>query len=116
MKRTQSAKWENKKTEETCQVEQLLRKAGFQEVDAYRYNSAAIRVRVIDPRFKGKTHEQRVEMLEPFLETLPHKTRQDIISLFLFTPNEVEQSTKKSGNLTVLLLNHEFENPSPSML
>ena len=39
-----AALWEAKRTDETKQVENVLRKAGFKKVDAYRYNSASIRV------------------------------------------------------------------------
>ena len=46
-------RWKEMQTEETRQVEQTLRRA-FSQVDAYRFNSASIRVRVIDSRFKGK--------------------------------------------------------------
>lgn len=53
------ATWEAKRTSETCDVENALRTAGFQRADAYRYNSASIRVRVIDPRFDGLSPEQR---------------------------------------------------------
>jgi len=41
------------RTEETYAVEALLMEAGFEKVDAYRYNSAVIRLRVVDPRFEG---------------------------------------------------------------
>ena len=37
--------WQSKRTDETCQVEEVLREAGFEKVDAYRYNTASIRVR-----------------------------------------------------------------------
>ena len=40
--------WETKRTDETRLVEAELVKARFEQVDAYRYNSASIRVRVID--------------------------------------------------------------------
>ena len=50
--------WERKRTDETRQVEEVLRQAGFQQADAYRYNSASIRVRVIDPRFEGRSHHR----------------------------------------------------------
>lgn len=51
--------WEAKRTDETRQVEDLLRKAGFEKVDAYRYNSASIRLRVIDSRFERLSAERR---------------------------------------------------------
>ena len=45
MTNTSSPPWETKRTDETRLVEDVLRKAGFATVDAYRYNSASIRVR-----------------------------------------------------------------------
>ena len=42
--------WEAKRTPETRQVEDMLRKR-FKQADSYRYNSASIRVRVIDLRY-----------------------------------------------------------------
>jgi hypothetical protein len=105
--------WESKRTDETRQVEEFLRKAGFEKVDAYRYNPASIRVRVIDPRFEGLTHEQRDTMVEPHLGQLPERTQGDIMSLFTFAPSELQQAPK---TLREFLLNTEFEDPSPSML
>ena len=55
--------WEAKRTDETRQVEEILRKAGFDYVNAYRYNSASIRVRVIDSRFEGLSSESTTRWL-----------------------------------------------------
>jgi len=57
--------------------------------DAYRYNSAAIRLRVIDPRFEGLKIAERDALIEPILETLPEETQGDIMSVFTFAPSEV---------------------------
>ncbi len=105
--------WEAKRTDETRHVEEVLKGAGFGQVDAYRYNSASIRVRVIDGRFKGMPREKRDGMVEPYLEQLPEPTQADIMTLFTFAPSEVEQPGKM---LKEYLLNTEFEDPSPSML
>ena len=110
---TSAPPWESKRTDETRQVEDVLRKAGFATVDAYRYNSASIRVRVIDPRFEGLPHEQRDAMVEPHLEQLPERTQADIMNLFTFAPSELQQAPK---TFREFLLNTEFEDPSPSML
>lgn len=104
--------WEKKRTDETRNVENVLG-VQFEKVDAYRYNSASIRVRVIDPRFKGVPHEKRDEMIEPLLAKLPERTQADIITLFLFTPEEILQSQE---TFKQFLMNSEFEDPSPSML
>jgi hypothetical protein len=110
---TSAAHWEAKRTDETRQVEEVLRSAGFEKVDAYRYNSASIRVRVIDSRFEGLPPEKRDAMVEPHLEQLPERTQADIIDLFTFAPSELEQTPK---TFREFLLNTEFDDPSPSML
>jgi hypothetical protein len=110
---TSATRWEAKRTDETRQVESVLQKAGFEQVDAYRYNSASIRVRVIDAKFEGLPSEPRDAMVEPHLEQLPERTQADIMNLFTFAPSELEESSK---TFRQFLLNTEFEEPSPSML
>ena len=105
--------WEAKRTDETRHVEEVLRKAGFEKVDAYRYNSASIRVRVIDRRFEGLPPEKRDTMVEPHLEQLPERTQADIMNLFTFAPSELQETPK---TFREFLLNTEFDDPSPSML
>jgi hypothetical protein len=51
---TTAPTWGAKRTDETQMVERVLREAGFETVDVYRYNSASIRVRVIDQRRKRR--------------------------------------------------------------
>ncbi len=104
--------WEAKRTPETQRVEDLLR-LHFKQADAYRYNSASIRVRVIDPRFQGLSREQRDAMVEPYLDTLPPETQQDIVTLLTFAPAELELTPKTFREYT---LNNEFDDPSPSKL
>src|SRR5260370_26252780 len=94
MTNTTAPAWEAKRTDETRQVEEVLNPAGFAQVDAYRYNSASIRVRVIDRRFEGMPREQRDAMVEPHLKQLPERTQADIVTLFTFTPSEVKQTPK----------------------
>jgi hypothetical protein len=113
MTNTSAPPWDTKRTDETRQVEDVLRKAGFATVDAYRYNSASIRLRVIDSRFEGLPHDQRDAMVEPHLEQLPERTQADIMNLFTFAPSELQQTPK---TFREFLLNTEFEDPSPSML
>jgi hypothetical protein len=113
MTQTLAPAWEAKRTDETRLVEEVLRMAGFERVDAYRYNSASIRVRVIDSRFEGLPIEQRDAMIEPHLNTLPERTLGDIISLFTFAPSELQQAPKTFRQFAQ---NTEFEAPSPSML
>lgn len=111
MTNASTANWADKRTDETRHVEGVLRNAGFQQSDAYRYNSASIRVRVIDPKFEGLPTEMRDAMVEPYLDQLPEHTQVDIINLFTFAPSEL-----KPGSTKAFLLNLEFEDPSPSML
>jgi hypothetical protein len=105
--------WEAKRTKETRKVEDVLRRAGFEKVDAYRYNSASIRLRVIDGRFEGLSLAKRDAMVEPFIAQLPERTQGDIVTLFTFAPKELRP---KSGATRELLLNLEFENESRSTL
>jgi len=104
--------WEDKRTDETRMVEDLLKKH-FDQADCYRYNSASIRVRVIDARFEGLQREKRDAMVEKHLKDLPEATQRDIVTLFTFAPSELEQSPK---TFREYMLNTEFDDPSPSML
>jgi stress-induced morphogen len=102
-------RWEAMKTDETRHVEEVLRRQ-FPQTDAYRYNSASIRVRVIDPRFEGKSAEERDALVEPLLATLDEATQADIMNLLTLTPDEAK------GSFRYFLANEEFEDPSPSRL
>lgn len=102
-------RWEAMRTDETRQVEDHIRKE-FPRTDAYRYNSASIRVRVIDPRFEGLAAEERDSMVEPLLKQLPEEIQADIMNLITLSPSEASGSSKMS------LVNLEFEDPSPSRL
>jgi len=104
-----STEWEAKRTPETRMVEDFLRPS-FPTVDAYRYNSASIRVRVIDDRFKGKSVEKRDAMVEPLLDQLPRETQADIMNLLTLYPGETNDF------LRALVNNIEFEHPIASEL
>jgi hypothetical protein len=104
--------WGSCRTAETQMIEDLLRQR-FNQVDAYRYNSASIRIRVIDPTFEGLTREARDTLVEPYLAQLPLETQRDIVTLFTFAPSDLIQSPKTFREWT---LNAEFDDPSPSML
>ncbi len=96
---------EKKKTAETEQIETLLRET-FPRAEVYRYNSASIRVRIVDKRFKGKSAPERDAMVSPRLARLPEDIEADITMVLLVAPDETEQS----------VVNLEFEHPSPSAL
>jgi stress-induced morphogen len=102
-------RWEKMRTDETRMVENVLR-TEFPNTDAYRYNSASIRVRIVDPKFEGKSTEKRDAMVERLLDQLPDEIQADIMNLLTLYPNETTKSSK------AYLLNMEFEDPSPSAL
>ena len=106
-------KWDSKRTEESRMVEKKLLEAGFQRVDAYRYNSASLRVRIVDMRFEGVDREARDAMVEAYIDSLPSNTQADIVNLVLVTPSELNAP---SDTFRGFMLNTEFDNPSPSML
>lgn len=97
--------WIERETPETRKIVRLLIKH-FADVTAYRYNSASIRIRVIDSKFEGLTRSEREELVMPLLEKLPEETQADITILLLLAPNEAKES----------MMNVEFEYPSPTSL
>lgn len=86
----------------TCEISEQIRSAlrrKFAQVDAYRYNSVSVRVRVVDSRFDAKNRVQREKMLLPVLKALPQAVQDEIVFLALLTPDELDHSA----------LNAEFE-------
>lgn len=104
-----ATRWKRLRDDDSRQVERVLR-AELPATDAYRYNSASIRVRVVDERFKGKSLEKRDALVERLLETLPEQLQADIMNLLTLYPGETEVS------LTARVANEEFEDPTPSRL
>jgi hypothetical protein len=76
------------------------------EVEAYRHNSVSVRIRVIDPDFRGKSRAEREDELWAALEHLPEEVVAEISLLLLLAPEEVKRS----------FANFEFDNPVPSQL
>ena len=109
----QKPRWESMRTDESRMVEEILRNAGFDRVDSYRYNSASLRIRITDNRFENVDWEKRDAIVEPFLEKLPEKTQSDIVNLVLLSPTELESP---SESFREYMVNTEFDDPSPSML
>ncbi len=103
------SEWESKKTPDSNRVEKALR-SHFDRVDAYRFNSASIRVRVIDKRFEGMPVSEREDLVMPVLDKLPKKIREDILMVVLLAPSEQTTPNRQS------LINLEFEEPSRSLL
>lgn len=104
--------WEPMRTAETRSIEAFLGQH-FVTVNAYRFNSAVIRLRVIDPRFEGLSRERRDALVEPYLEQLPPETQRDILTLITFAPADLE---RPPATFKQFMVNAEFEDPSPSML
>jgi hypothetical protein len=107
-----TASWETKRTPETRAIEELLRKS-FDQADSYRYNSASVRIRVIDRRFDGMPREKRDGLVEELIDKLPPETQRDIVTLFTFAPSELSNGPT---TFREFMQNAEFDNPSPSML
>jgi stress-induced morphogen len=99
--------WETMRTEDSRRVEEELRKH-FPQSDAYRYNSASIRVRIIDESFRGKTEIEREKMVDPILQQLPEDLESDITLLLTLTADETQAFNRHYPT------NLEFENPRPS--
>ena len=76
------------------------------EIDVYRYNPAAIRVRIVDPDFADKSIAEREAEVWPIFDELPESLAADITVCLLITPEE------KSASIMSL----EFDHPSPSTL
>jgi hypothetical protein len=115
MRQVTAHPWEAMRTDESRRVEMVLNDAGFPNADAYRYNSASLRVRVIAPGFEGLSVDQRYGMVEPILEKLPDRTQADILQLLIFAPSDLALEETAKG-LRNRALNMEFEEPSPSIL
>lgn len=77
--------WQALQTNDSKQVAECLRKV-YEEVDAYRYNSASIRVRVRDRCFAGHKTYFCVEAIEEALQELPERLQGDVISLTVELP------------------------------
>ena len=93
---TAAPAWHANRTEETRMVEEVLKQGGFDTVDAYRFNSASIRVRVIDRRFEGLPREKRDALVEDYLDKLPPDTQRDIVTLFTFA---IIETRANAGNI-----------------
>jgi len=102
-----------RKKDQSCKLlEQTLREH-YQsshpsaQIDVYRYNSASVRIRIVDPIFKGMRISLRDHEVWPILtRRISKEVRQDITTLLLLAPSELEDS----------IMNYEFDNPRPSDL
>jgi stress-induced morphogen len=62
-------------------------------VDVYRHTPVAVRVRIIDPDFRGKTRSERHKTVWPILYTLDQDKLDELGMLLLITPEEKDTST-----------------------
>ena len=108
MKAATASKTNKRVTRETKLIERVLAEGGFAHAEAYRYNSACIRIRVVDPAFRDKSIVEREDLVYPLVEKLPEDTQADITFLLLITPEEREGRRAH--------LNWEFDDPTPSSL
>lgn len=76
------------------------------EAELYRQNPAAVRIRIVDPSFRGRDRIERDEIVWNYLTKLPSDVRGDITVLLLLAPDELEDS----------FANQDFEDPIPSRL
>lgn len=82
--------WEALRDADSQLTERTLCDAGWERVAAFRYNAASIRVRVVDRRFEGLSRQQRIELVEPTVATLPVAVQSSIVAVWVFTPQEAE--------------------------
>ncbi len=79
--------WRTLRDRDSERVEEELRAAGFAQVDAYRFNKASIRVRVVDPRFAGMPFTGREGLVNPALEGLPRRIFRDLLMVLMVSPD-----------------------------
>ena len=106
MVKTRKPIWMKLKNAETEQIEQLLG-PHFQRVDAYRVNSASIRVRVVDEKFDGLSERARDRSVEKYFKQLRKEISNDIMVLLTMTPAELDDTPVTMNGC----LNYDFENP-----
>lgn len=76
------------------------------EIEAYRQNSVSVRVRILNPEFKGKSRAEREEEVWALLSKLPEETAAEVSLLLLLTAEEAKKS----------LASVEFDDPIPSRI
>ncbi|AMV23830.1 hypothetical protein VT84_05415 [Gemmata sp. SH-PL17] len=71
------------------------------EADIYRYSPVSVRVRVVDPDFRGKSRSERHKIVWPLLYALDADILADLTILLLLAPDELESS----------IANRDFDTP-----
>ena|SRR5437660_1360078 len=95
---SRALKVRNKKIQDetTAQLFAALKKAFPSLPDdpvqvVYRYNPVAIRVRIISPRFSGKSMAEREEMVNEALDSVPAEITEDITMQIMLSPREAKR-------------------------
>ena len=89
-----SATRSNGRSDAYCEkILRLLRKTylpehPYAEFAVYRYNSASVHIRILDPDFAGMDIPEREDMVWKVLDELPDPVVQDISVLLLLPPEE----------------------------
>jgi hypothetical protein len=98
----------NKKDEALDAVDEALARYRDDHPDAqttaYRHNSVAIRIRIIDPRFATMDEFQRHDSVWRYLDPLSEEILNQISMLLLLSPEETKRS----------FANRDFNDPLPS--
>lgn len=76
------------------------------DIDIYRQNSVAVRVRVVNPEFARVSRAEREDEVIALIEKLPEDVIAEVSLLLLLTPEEAKKS----------IANLEFDNPIPSKI
>lgn len=74
------------------------------QIEGRRHSPVSIRLRIIDPDFRGRDRLEREPEIWKLLHRLPEDVLVSITMLLLLTPEEVEHS----------LASQEFDHPIPS--
>ncbi|MEO6809473.1 MAG: hypothetical protein ABI353_10230 [Isosphaeraceae bacterium] len=75
-------------------------------ISLYRQNAVSVRVRVVDPGFRGLEKSERHALVWRYLDRLPEEVQGDVSMLVLLAPGEEATS----------LANLEFDDPSRSSI
>lgn len=76
------------------------------QLDMYRRNQYALRMRVIDPGFEGMDLVDRDTLIREYLDSLPDEIMDDLTMIVLITPKESATS----------VANFDYDNPQPSFI
>ncbi len=74
-------------------------------IEAYRHNNVSVRIRVVDPDFKGVGRADREDDLWKLLNDLPEEVVAEISLLIMVTPAEAKKS----------FASMEFDDPLPTL-